>query len=773
MADLKNSFDKYSEQADDAKNKDSNDLLKKIEDYATSVGAKTKAKFTPALPKIKIPSSLQGLLDQFGNKLNSYLQSKINDVKRLAKDTVRAAINTAKDFAYNLAKKGIDMIASRLYLPEEVYLAHIIPYYYTGQDLRYNNDAVRKIILTKDMPKTLKWINQRIGVSYTVDQPNQASSDLYTLVRHSAIESIDYVLGDIKNEVDMLTTIRDTYEKGSSEYTRYNNNVIKGKKFICKWFKEMLVYSVGNLNIPRLEKFINKYNISPRMLGTTDEEYYQSFKINSSDIDIIAPFWERNEYGYSFIKDHDLINKGKLPKYIVLRNIYFKYIYVYLVDKGIFPKKTMYNIPLYERLCYPTMDALTEALDNALKNVGGLTDFFNRDKIYTYTMQVKDTLKDPMNVVYAQLVSYGQVLPAPSLDETGSFIPPPSSTSGNNSGDSYWRPDKKPKPGNNLDDESFDSLTEDEKIDFIGSLFSYYFKFIEVNEHYKVLKPLFDDIEKGYKDKSDDKKSYVYYKLLITYITPLYGTSDFDYDLYWQNVIATSVKEKYVKLMIDIRLNASLDKYYSDASEKVKKEFLDLFIKHYKFLKETMYKSVVSQYSQLEVFEMLVFANTVFKNEAPKYLAEDPNGQYRREVINKWEEFFPNAYQDPSFDIRNYLKTLNDTNRRTKVLEIIQYCDLTLTNIYYPKTMLKNIHEKILIEFLPAYEYIINATGSKDINIDDPSIRDLIREQIEYDKSNWTILIDFDNKIVTEETVYEYDDLNQTYPYWEKLHRND
>ena len=769
MADLKNSFDKYVEQNDDAKNKDSNDLLTKIEDYATSVGAKTKAKFTPALPNIKIPSSLQGLLDQFGDKLNSYLQSKINDVKRLAKDTVRAAINTAKDFAYNLAKKGIDMIASRLYLPEEVYLAKIIPYYYTGQDLRYKDDAVRKIILTKDMPKTLKWINQQIGVSYTIDQPNQAESDLYTLVRHSCIESIDYVLGEIKSNLDMLVTIRDTYENGSSEYTRYNNNVIKGKKIIMKWFKEMLVYSVGNLTIPRLEKFINKYEVSPRMLGTTDDEYYQSFKINSRDIDIIAPFWERNEYGASFIKRHDLINKGKLPKYIVLRNIYFKYIYVYLVDKGIFPNKTMYNYPLYERLCYPTMDALTEALDNALKDVGGLQDFFNRDKIYTYTMEVKDTLKDPMNVVYAQLVSYGQVLPAPSLDETGSFIPPPSS----GKEDDYWRPDSKPKPGNNLDGPSFDSLTDDEKIDFIGSLFNYYFKFIEVNEHYKVLKSLFDDIETEYKNKTDTKKSYVYYRLLITYITPLYGTSDFDYTLYWQNVIAASVKEKYMKLMIDIRLNATLEKYYSDASDEVKKEFLNLFIKHYKLLKQTMYESVVSQYSQLEVFEMLVFAHKTFKEGAPKHRAHDPMGKYKKEVITKWEEFFPNAYQDASFDVRVYLKTLTDGERRKKVLDIINYCDITLTNTYYPQDLLQDVHEKILIEFLPAYEYIINATGSKDINIDDPSIRNLIREQIEYDKSNWTILIDFDNKLVTEDTVYEYDDLSKTYPYWEKLHRND
>ena len=774
MADLKNSFDKYSEQADDAKQKDSNSLLKKIEDYATSVGAKTKAKFSPALPNIKIPSSLQSLVDQMGDKLNSYLQSKINDVKRLAKDTVKAAINTAKDFAYNLAKKGIDMIASRLYLPEELYLATIIPYYYTGQDLRYKDDAVRKIILTKDMPKTLKWINQQIKISYTIDQPKQAESDLYTLVRHSCVESIDYVLGELKSNLDMITTIRDTYENGSSEYTSYNNKALKGKKIILKWFKEMLVYSVGNLTIPRLKKFIDKYDISPRMLGTTDEEFSQSFKINSKDIDIIAPFWERNEYGDSFIKRHDLINKGKVPKYIVLRNIYFKYIYVYLVDKGIFPKKTMYNYPLYERLCYPTMDALTEALDNALKDVGGLKDLFNRDKIYTYTLSVQDILKDPMTVVYAQLVSYGQVLPAPSLDETGSFVPPPSAGgSSSDSSNEYWRPDNKPKPGNNLDGDSFDSLDEDDKIDFMGSLFSYYFKFIEVNEHYKVLKPLFDDLEAGYNNKSDLKKSNVYYRLLITYITPTYGTSDFDYTLYWQNVIATTVKEKFSKLMIDIRLNATLDKYYSDASDEVKKEFLNLFIKHYKLLKEAMYKSVISQYSQLEVFEMLVFANKVFKEGAPKNRAHDPQGKYRKEVIEKWEEFFPNAYQDPTFDVRIYLKTLSDTDRRTKMFDIIVYCDLTLTNIYYPESLLQDVHEKILLEFLPAYEYIVNTSGSKDIDIDDPAIRDLIREQIEYDKSNWTILIDFDNKIVTEDTVYEYDDLSQTYPYWEKIKRND
>lgn len=821
---LKNSFDKYNEQADDAKNKSSNDLLTKIEDYAVSVGAKTKQKFSLALPNIEVPDSLKGLMDMLGDRLNSWLSSKINDLKQLAKDTVKNAIQAGKDFVYNLAKKAIDMVASRLYLPDLVYLAKITALYYSGQSLIYKDNAVRKIIITKDMPLTLKWINFTLKIRYSILEQNQANSDLRQLTRYSCINSIDYILGDFLEEKKLFETIRSTYEKDSNEWKRYDDLIRRSEKFIYRWFKEMFVFSVGNLNLLKLKYFINKYKISPRVMGTTDNLYSQTYLITPSDIDIIAPFWQSNQFGDSFLKANDMLDssssstdplirfeskmnsnwgfdKGerrhtydiipipKVKKYIIPRNVYIKYLYVYLVDKGFFPNETLYNFKLYERLCYPTMDVFTEALDNALSNFNGmLGDLWEGTKIYDYTMENKDLLLDPTKVVYAQIPSYGQVLPPPSMDDAGNFIPPPSGinndgssnagnsnypNSNNNSNNTdIWKPGGKPNPGNNLDGDDFDSKSDNDKIDFISSIFNYYFTFIDINEHYIVLKHLFDELEKGVTAGNDDKKKLTYRKLIETYITPLYLQSEWDYDEYWKNIIASTVQDKYTRLMTDIRLYATLSKYCLNYLKKpdteappIKKEFLDLFIKSYNFLKEMMYDSVIKAYSELEIFELLVFAYTKFNDGLKlKWTKEEE----KEAVSSKFEEFFTGATTNPEFSIRDWLKTIDDENRRKKIKSIIIYCDTSLANKICEEDKLKAIHEAILIEFLPAYHIIINGSMNSDIDIDDPSISNSIRNELEYGKSNWEIIIDFDNKLVTPETIFEYDDLSKTYPFWEK-----
>lgn len=829
---LKNSFDKYNEQPDDTKNKSSNDLLTKIEDYATSVGAKTKQKFTLALPNIEVPDSLKGLMDMLGDRLNAWLSSKINDLKQLAKDTVKNTIQAGKDFLYNLAKKAIDMVASRLYLPDLVYLAKVTVLYYSGQSLIYKNNAVRKVIVTKDMPLTLKWINFTLKIRYSILEQNQANSDLRQLTRYSCINSIDYILGDFLEEKKMFETIRSTYEKDSNDWKRYDDLIRRSEKFIYRWFKEMFVYSVGNLNLSKVRYFIEKYNISPRSMGTTDDLYSQAFLINSSDIDIIAPFWRSNQFGDSFLKANDMIDnsskstdpllrfeskmdakwgfgKGekrhtydiiptpKVKKYIIPRNIYIKFIYVYLVDKGFFPNKILYNYKLYERLCYPTMDVFTEALDNALSNFNGmLGDLFEGTKIYDYTMEVQDILLDPTKVVYAQIPSYGQVLPAPSMDDAGNFIPPPSggnmnnggnnngsggggssgsggSSGGNNgSNNDAWKPGGKPNPGNDLDGKDFDSKPDEDKINFINSIFNYYFRFIDVKEHYIVLKYLFDELEKGVSAGGDEKKKLTYRKLIETYITPLYLQPGWDYDEYWKNIIASTVQDKYTRLMTDIRLYASLSKYCLNYLKKpdveappIKKEFLDLFIRSYNFLKEFMYDSVIKAYSELEIFELLVFAYNKFNDGLKLKWSKE---QEKQAVSSKFEEFFTGATTDPEFSIRNWLKTIDDANRRKKVKSIIIYCDNAIADKICEQDKLKAIHEAILIEFLPAYHIIINGTTNKDIDIDDPNISQSIRDELEYGKSNWEIIIDFNNKLVTPETIFEYDDLSKTYPFWEK-----
>ena len=802
MADLKNSFDKYSEQSDDSKNESSNELVAKIEDYAKSVGEKTKSKFDLILPNIEIPDSLKGLMDQIGNKLNSYLNEQINDLKNLAINTTKELIDAGKDFLYNLAKKGIDMLASRVYLPDAMFLAKVMGLYYTGEDLKYNNDYCRKVVITKDMPLTLRWINFVYGISYSILETKQAVSDLKSLTRYSCLESIDYILGCFKEERDRFITIRNTYDKENDKemWNKYNELALRSQKFILRYLKETIVYSVGNLTVQRLDQFISKYELKPIYLGTTDEEFSQQFKITQSDVNIIAPFWNYNEHGKSFIKRNNLIKDGKLPKYINPRNIWIKYIYVYLVDKGIFLNNVMYNWPLYERLCYPTMDVFTEALDDALADFGSALKNYlnNRDKIYEYTKEVESVLKDPTKVVYAKLVSYGQVLPPPSMDDAGNFYPPTtidpnspsnggssSGTGGSSSGNGSSNNTKpnlppgfediydgntnyKPLPGNDFNSDSFENLSDSDKNSYMRNVMHYYFLFIREKEHATIFKELYNDLKEIHLEDSTGI-SEVAILLLQEYYTPTYNTKDFNEDLFFKNIILSTIEERWIKTMVDIRMEKILNKVYSEATSEEKNKYLKVFVDNYNFLKSTMYNSVISSYTDLEVFEFLVFTyNCVGNNLSRVYHTE-----HKEEIITFFHKFFPNAYRDPLFEVRVHLKTLTDETRKGYMKEIIDYCDNAIKEKKYDTTVLKYIHEAILIEFLPAYQFIIDSSRGVDIDINDPSIKDMIRNELSYGKNEWYITLDFNDKITLESTEYEYDDLSKDYDYKGKLYRND
>ena len=843
----KNSFDKYSTESEDKKNESADELQTKIEDYAKTVGEKTASKFSldmlPDLPEL--PDSLQGLLDSIGKKLNDYLNSKINDLKNFSEQLGKSLIEVAKDFAYNLAKKGIDMIASRVYLPELIFLAKVQQLYFMGSNLRYKNDYCRKVVIQRDMPLTLAWINFNIGVKYSIKNSRQAETDLMSLTRKSAIESIDYVLGEFKKELDYLKTVINTYEVDTPIYAQYSNDIVKIRRFICKWIKETIVWSVGNLTAHRLDKLINKYEIKPSMMGTEDEEFACAFLINESDIEIIAPYWETNEYGESFLNKYDLIEKDQDDKYfklfdektrgstigssilansyeigskiftgnenadatedlkfkkhtrfIQLRNVWFKYIYVYLTDRGLFNKDVLYNYPLYRRLCYPTMDALSEALDDALANLNiGLGNIGeDRPEIYEYTKQCEEVLKDPTKIVYAQIVSYGMELPAPSIDSDGDFVPPPSTLppdnngngfpgtpanpsnpgGGNNNGNGggdFWQPGGKPLPGEDFTSDSFDELSYTDKISYIRSVMHYYFLFIRYAKYPELLSSLLDSIEEKIAEHSaeDDHLDIVYEEIVKSYITPLYKTSDFNKETFIENIISSTVEEKFIGTCIEFKLFKTLQTLLPEATEEQYEEFVGMFIKHFTELKHMMYKEVIDSYTSLVLFEKLVFVYNTVKGYFPNIISKPK----KEEIKEKFKEYFPGGFDDPMYDVRSYLKTLSEEERKEKAFDIIVYCDNTLGEKKYDKFISRGIYEKIMIEFLPAYELILESKPGKDVDINDPALRDEVRNQLANKTNQWTIILDFDNKIVTDQTLFEYDKLNEDYPYWDKLFRND
>lgn len=789
----------YVEEAEKKKNQKIDEITKELSTTVKSYGEKLKNKFNYGGVLSKLQNALGKLGNlPFGDKLKalakSFLSSQLNKFKKLAEESAAAAWRATKAMAKSIVDKVLNMVLTRIYLPDAVYLLSIQALYKIGSNLEYNNNYARSKAFAADYVLSIAWIDDTIGLSYSlIANPSKTTSELNKAARGSCVKIFDYILeyllyenktvlrnirsheyeikllesdvkthesviealeeehskeattDDRRDEIEVLITIEKNeikniekqIEAEKKEKKTWDDYDYKYRTTLASSFKALIVNSVGNLTKDLISEYLYKYNVKPAWFGDYDPDFNGRYKFTSSDVNYMAPFY--NESGFisnvqSSLGDTRLVKTSKLPKYIVLRNIYLKYIYVLMNSVNIYGTGNQLSSQvLYERLCYNTMDFLSQQVDKFLGEMieDGLgkmaIDTLNKIEraIYDYTVLVEKSFNDPLGTDYMQLMSYGQQIPAPLVPNSTQSDTPSDLTS-------------------KLSDEEMEKALK------------YYFRYVKSGNHPSLLKQLFLDLRNKYETENDEKLKYFWYEFTNYYFGDK-SVTDLDVD---------NIDTYSSNYMMIVYTNCLLEMYTEEYKEnigllddytEIDKVITELFNKHYKILKNQFYTDIISDLSDGQIYQYLILIYNILGDYGSK------NVKYSLFIFTFLRKHYTNDAYTPSFYIEKYLDSLSDSDKRTKLIEILQDLDTSVTDnpeIY--KAIKKNTVDKILIAILPEFGYIVEIDNAKDFDINDQDIKDRIEEEYRNNQllGNFKVWIkDFDIETLgpNKDGVYELD----------------
>lgn len=859
-------MDSYEKKTDDNINKAADEGIQQISDYVQKVGAEKKFSFSLdslkslGLDKLGSFTDLKGkfdsagFADKIGNKLKGLINGKLNFLKKAAQDSAKELMYIGKDFVTNLIQQQIDMIVSRIYIPDDLIKVQLQAADVSGSNIRIYDDWIRSYMISIDYAKTVEWIDTRYGIGYSwSENKGRIKRDLNTASKNSCLKIIKYMMDyvrvecnqlenkitlverwletydldkleservklveeieqienltsrkELEKELDLILYKIDHSKKKREENPDMENQLKKDKKslteikkFQAKIFKQMIVYSYGNLNLSEMKYFVNRFNLKPANFGEQDEDFSSEFSFNDRDIDKMAPFFKEhtqynatnytkdsinNRYGSQTTKgtldtsknsqgamknlqdalgDTRLVQTSKIPEYIVPRNVYIKQIYAYIAEQRLFGADRLTHTALYERLKHPTMDMFTSALDDAAKNFfnTGLgkaavdTLLFIEYMAYNLVNKQKQYFNSPKKTVYAQLSSYGQNLPAPIYDDDdlSSFV------------------DKNNKnPATSLDGTEKDKLTRKQ---LVYDLMVYYFENIRSSEYRKIFKEVFEKLYNLFNTLSDDKKE-ITKNLIIKYFAPsIQDENNFDKDNFIINVRLETIIPKLVNYIsdCDVRtyeedyadINSDVfDSYYGDNLKPVLNESIS-YIENY------FYNEMV-EYGMTEekVYENLLYIYT-FLGKQSVYITDATEKKNYNDLLKKW--FSENAYT-LKFDIKSFIKNKPASERATLLISILKKIRSEYSLKNYSEYIRNNVFKETLDSVLPIFQVSVSLE-EKDYDIDDEEFKQMIYDKIMEDFSFTIYIKDFDNKLVGINYESPLENLDKFYDY-EQLPNN-
>ena len=851
------SFDNYEKKPDDDINKAADEGVKQVTEYVQKVGAEKKFSFSlDSLKNLGLPElpalDMDFLNNIFGPKFSALLNGKLSFLKNAAQESLKELMYIGKDFLVNLIQVGIDMIMSRIYITDEAILLELKAAEKMGSNIRYNSDWIRKYMISIDYVKTVTWIDNKYGFSYDWNTAkSRIKSDTNTAARNSCIKILYYMLDfvyvekkalankirikekwfetydreklnekhrelveeiegiedlperkELEAEADRILKMIEHANQKWAENPKMDKDHEKDKKqldemenFIAKTIKNMIVYSLGNLNLEEMKKFINRFEIKPAWFGSEDEDFNSEYMFSASDIDKMAPFfishkqftatdYDRNSDRYTKeqwksgnfdtsknsqgmmknlqddLGDTRLVQTSKLPQYIVPRNVYIKHIYAYIAEKRLFGADRLTNAPLYERLLHPTMDLLTAAADDAAKNLfnTGLgkamvdTLLYIERMAYNMVNDKKKMFGPPSKIVYAQLMSYGQYLPPPVYDEDDI--------------ESYLDKNNKHPLTNNKNNK--DEVKEKEaKKQLIIDLIYYYLENIRATEYRKFFNTIFMKIYELWRDEDDATRKLILEDIIAKYFTNAIKRKDieFNVDEFINYCPLEQIPIKLIKCLSELEIREyenwypeprDMENVFNPFFEEVIKPLLELSMNT---LQEKFFDEVMNiAMSPTQVYEYLIYIYT-FCGKQSIYIETTEEKEKYTAFIRKY--YTEEAYK-PGFNISTWLKDVADEDRRDKLLKMMKEIYTFVQKKTYSEFVTKNIWQVILDEILPVFKVSIGL--EKDIaDLNDPSFLDKIYNQI-IGNSNMIVYIkDFDNKIIDITYQSPIGDLSESY----------
>jgi len=315
------------------------------------------------LKELKLDSLVNGIQDALAkglsisqalqNGINGMLGSLLSQLMGDASDTWAFLQKAGGSFLQTLADKAKGLLLSRVYVPDVMFLAGLEPLKLIHSNISYKNDYVRKLCIKHDMPLSLAFVDNEIGIRYTMEN-NKGERDAISAAKYGAFNVSFYIMNKLYDEIvelkgcyplpsnydrdsqlemqkryqtwvdeaqkkiDALTALGtsnlilkpivdelDKYKsmrnqlpinmedkyKEDPNYEKIQTYIKKGNKSLCKIMKNVIVYSYSNLTANKMMSALKKYNINPSVFGTTDDEYGQCAKISPSDLNIMAPFY--------------------------------------------------------------------------------------------------------------------------------------------------------------------------------------------------------------------------------------------------------------------------------------------------------------------------------------------------------------------------------------------------------------------------------------------------------------------------------------------------
>lgn len=856
----------YEKKPDDDINKAADEGIQQISEYVQSVGAVKKFSFSlDSLKSLGLDKleSLDGLKGKFsmdtftkniGNKLKGLISGKLNFLKKAAEDSAKELIYIGKDFITNLIQQQIDMLISRIYIPDELIRTQLQAADVAGSNVRIYDDYIRSYMISIDYVKTVEWIDTRYGLGYSwSENKGRIRSDILKASKNSCLKVIKYMMEyvhverkqltnkianvekwledydldkleserlklveeieaiedltarkELEKELDLVLYKIEHSKKKREENPDMEKQLKKDKKtlteiskFQAKAFKQMIVYSYGNLNLNEMKSFVTKFDIKPSVFGEEDEEYNSEFSFTENDINKMAPFFKEhkqytatnytsetmsNRYGsqttagtldtsknsqgamanlQDSLGDTRLVQTSKIPKYIVPRNVYIKQIYAYIAEQRLFGADRLTHSSLYERLKYPTMDMLTSALDDAAKNFfnTGLgkavvdTLLFIEYMAYNLVNKQKQYFNSPAKTVYAQLSSYGQDLPAPVYDDDdlSNFVDKSNTN-----------------PSTGLDGTAKDKLTRRQ---LVYDLMVYYFENIRSSEYRKIFKVVFEKLYDLFNTLTDDNKE-ICKNLIIKYFAPsIQDESTFNKE----NFIAYARLETIIPKMVNYIADCDVRSYEDDYEIKDQDVFDSYYNDHMKslltdtvtYIENYFYDEVIKHAMPLEkVYENLIYVYN-FAGKQSVYITEAKEKTNYNTLLKEW--FSEKAYT-VNFDIKSYLKSISSDERATLLISILKKMRTEYTLRNYSEFIRVETFKVILDNILPVFQVSVSVE-EKDYDIDDEAFKKMIYDKI-MEGSNFVIYIkDFDNKLTGVNYESPIADLDKFYDY-EQLPNN-
>ena len=809
MASIKNSLDAFREESEKTKNKTVDQTTTQLRDKMLETGNQLKNKFMPWLSNLQNMLKMLGdlpFLDKLRKLLENFLNSQISGLINKMTETMQSGWAAIKHLATASIERLIDTVVSHLSVPDEVYLAGIKPLYAIGSNLSYKSDYARNIAIKMDFVKTLKWIDGKLGIKYGLidsTEKSKTNSTLSNTCSGSCVLIFDYIFEQLKAEnnivlsnlksyeaqiksknadIETINALIDSYNdeyglKETTEIRREEINVLIGlekinikniekeiselnkakkiwdnydfdyKQTLAKYFKNLMVYSVGNLNADKIRDYTQKYNIIPAWFGDYDPLFNGKFKFTSNEVNIMAPFYNGNGFNKqikSDLGDTRLVKTSKLPKYITLRNVFLKKIYILMNSINIYGTGNQLSSQvLYERLSYNTMDFFTQLADEALgymidDGLGKLaidTLLNIESAIYDYTKKMERAMTPPTQKEYFQRMSYLEDIPVP-------IIPYDDEELG-----------KDP----NLLDPTNNKLSPNE----LKNLIHYYLRILKVENKYKPLNDLYNKFKDMYENSGNNEEKKIFYqKFILSYFSIMGLEPKFIYENYAKTLNFDYIRNSYTSIMDLIYYKKYKNIFgFVDDSTNIPSEMNEIFINNYRYLRHIAIDDMVDSMSEVDIYSNLLLVYNVLGEFA---IRSSTDNATREELLNFIRKHYTIEAYTTNFKIQIYLNMLSATDRSDKLKEVLKDLDEQCISNEIFKKLKSLLINAILLQIYPSYGAIIKIEEGSDIDINDSKVKSEIESEYEEYWKVRKLIKDFDNKLWTDTMIAFGEDLNDT-----------